>query len=268
MLGNSHAHLSPETRRLLGQACLSLAYVGESVGQHYAGASPNDSFAANQRAYGRVLFLNDYHYAARACPELDPTAGERVYTNAVRGLAEANLAGFAKDAVGTQSIPRSEAPMTEHYRRAFEGGLPQETTASYSNVLTTVERSVGYDPRATDLFNDAVLYVMSKTQLEEMVEESRRVTAALNAWDTTGELPRLEELGNGGVQPELGDSVDSGMDDGLGDYMVTPLAVYRDIFSQRFAQNHGITDESFMDELDKLRVPFTGLWIHIDPAQP
>ncbi|MCP5523758.1 MAG: hypothetical protein H7A46_19650 [Verrucomicrobiales bacterium] len=265
LLGDPGAWLSPEARRMLGQACLSLAYVDESVRRHYVGASPNDSFAAVQRAYGRVLFLNDYNYAVRACPELDPTAGETVYTNAVRGLAESGLAEIAKDAAGTQPVSRPEPPLTEHYRQAFESGLPPETTAGYSNVLTTLERSVGYDPRATDLFNDAVIYVMSKTDLEEMAEADRRVFAMVQAFEAGGAPPDLETL-SGAKRLDVDDSAEALFDDG--GLTATALAACRDIFSQRFAQNHGITDESFMDELDKLRIPLTGTWVIIYPPHP
>jgi hypothetical protein len=195
---------------------------------------------------------------------LDPAAGGTVFTNAVSGLVEADLASIAKDTIGTQPVPRVEAPMEEHYRRAFEGGLPPETTAAYSNVLATVERSVGYDPRATDLFNDAMIYVMSKTDLEEIVAEDRRAAALVAAIEATGQPPDLTQLSTP-AKPGTYESAAALIDDhGL---MDAALAACRDIYSQRFAQNHGITDESFMDELDKLHVPLTGTWVVMQPPQ-
>ncbi|MBM3883060.1 MAG: hypothetical protein FJ387_25645 [Verrucomicrobia bacterium] len=269
LLGQSDTALGPEARRLLGQALLSLENVHGTVRRFYAGASPRSSSVTVFHGYGRVLFMNDYTYAARACPELDPQGAGIAYTNALAALDEPGVLEAARETATPSDLPagagRLAAPMTDMYTKAFTGGLPAETTQCYSNVLAMLRSSVPTDPLSTDLFNDAIIYAMSKTEVDEMEAESMRFFSRVARWEAKGQRPSLNEL-EGPVQPA--DLTPPNVHASIPEQYVRMRAVYREIFGYRFALNHGITDVGFMDALSTLTVPATALWIHIQPPEP
>ena len=131
LLGETDTSLTPEARRLLGQALLSLDTLHATVHRMYGDAE--DSYVVVLLGYGKVLFSNDYNYAARACAELDPGRAELAYTNALRALQKPEVMAAAKEAlapgVGHTRLP---APMEDQYARAFSWGMP---SGAYSNVL-------------------------------------------------------------------------------------------------------------------------------------
>ncbi len=273
LLGEGHAPLSPGARRLLARAVLCLDHLHDTVGRLYAGASPADSQVTVLTSYGQVLFVNDYNYASRAHPELDAGAADWVYTNALHALENPDLLVLAREAgdasAGSDTARRPSVRMDEHYRAGFEAGFPSETLQAYSNLLATVQGFVNYDPLSTDLFNEAVLYVMSKTEMEQMNCLILRGFSDSARWEATGVRPPRRgvlaamELPDPNVpDPDLNPP---NIDASVREDLLRPLVAYRDIFGYRFAENHGLTDERFMEALAATSVPPTALWIHISP---
>lgn len=244
------APVSVTARFLNAQALLSLEHLQARLNETWPG-SATDSDATILWSYGRVLFLNDYRYACRLCPELDPQAAETAYTNAIQALRDPRGLDTARRVVAEHPGPRPSAPMPE-YERAFQD-LPPETTAAYQRVLDLLQsHSPAVDPLTTDLFNDAVIYAMSLTELADSQEQ---IIAGFTSM-ARSEAATLEQLGQPPPEP-------AAIDPSLEHQFDMRAALYRDLFAYRFTHRHGLDGDRLAAELAQLPVPSTALWVHL-----
>lgn len=268
LLGQSHPFLDPQTRRALCQAFMCLNNVTRVVESVSNECSPTSSILTVLQSYGATLFRSDYAYACRICPELDPDIADVVYTNALAALKVGEFMNTASNVLEvtyhSAGPKRPLAPMEDHYAVPFQSTIAPEETAACSNLLTTVHTLAGYDPLSTDLFNDAVVYVMSMTDLRHNRENTLRARSRIDRWERTGTPPSLDD------DPEDSDSaepLESHSDPGLESSFATIANAYREIFGYRFAEYHGLPKEEFLSALDKHSVPPTATWVHINPRQ-
>lgn len=256
LLGEPEVPVTPEARRLLSQAVLGLEHLYGCVRHLYPDAAPNDSEVAVLHAYGGVLFANDFAYATRVCPELDPERAGVAYGNALQVLTQPELLALARETIqaddrqGAQVRPA--VPMEDHY---------EQTAPAYPELLDIVGGFVNHDPLSTDLFNDVLIYVTSKTEAEVTQREILRAFLSLARAEAAGVTPPLP--GPEGSESDA-DLNPPNVDDRVRNQLVPLLTAYREIFTYRFTQLHGISDERFIETLARMQAPPTQ-WIHIQP---
>ncbi|MCX8108353.1 MAG: hypothetical protein N3G20_06070, partial [Verrucomicrobiae bacterium] len=217
------------------------------------------------RSYGETLFRSDYAYACRLCPELDPDAAGAVYTNALAVLELEEFVQTAKNVVEqtsqTGEFKRPPAPMTDHYAVPFDEDNDPNDRQAYGELLNMLQSMAGYDPLSTDLFNDAVVYVMSMSFERRMAQQTARAYARIDFWERFGLPPSLDDLDGDAEDPP---SLDSYLNDATENTFAVTMAGYREIFGYRFEEYHGLPREEAFAKLEKLTLP-PATWVHIKP---
>lgn len=269
MVGEASGTLSPQARRLLRQSFLALHYVNEAAARHFAIGMPEDLKPADIQHIGMALFISDFNYGARVCPELASLAAAAVCSNAVAALTNDELLALAEQAEETDrkstGVSRPTTLLDDHYTNAFGTALPPEVAAAYSNILSTVKSFVSYDPMSSDLLNDAIRYVASLAGLESWREETLRLAARKEFYEKMGitsntfEMPYIDTSDQEIVLTTLPPTEAR--------FYEAQRAFLTDVFSYRFERCYGIANPQLIQALSALTLPASAdaTWTIVQP---